>query len=107
MTERKQKAPRKPGNGGTVLPDSPGRPKGVPNKFTGELKEMILRALEGAGGAAYLQQQALDNPAAFMSLLGKVLPMTIATDPKNPPSFNTVITVVSANGLGKPDHKGA
>lgn len=54
-----------------------GRPKGVPNKINGELKEMILNALDGAGGVDYLQEQADKNPNAFLSLVGKVLPMTV------------------------------
>lgn len=54
-----------------------GRPKGAQSKITRDVKEMILAALDGAGGAEYLQQQALANPSAFMQLIGKVLPMTI------------------------------
>lgn len=54
-----------------------GRPKGSPNKVTAELKDMILAALDGAGGVTYLQRQADDNPTAFLSLVGKVLPMTV------------------------------
>lgn len=55
----------------------PGRPKGVPNKVTTDLKEMILGALSDAGGRQYLQQQAVRNPAAFLSLIGRVLPMQV------------------------------
>lgn len=55
-----------------------GRVKGTPNKITKELKEMIIGALEEKGGQEYLVQQAEDNPNAFMTLLGKVLPMTIS-----------------------------
>jgi hypothetical protein len=62
----------------------PGRKKGVPNKINGELKSMILGALDDAGGQSYLVQQAKDNPTAFLSLVGKVLPMTIAGDSDNP-----------------------
>lgn len=54
-----------------------GRVKGVPNKITGDLKEMILGALSDAGGRQYLQQQAIKNPAAFLSLIGRVLPMQV------------------------------
>jgi len=31
-----------------------GRPKGVPNKVTADVKAMILTALDKAGGAKYL-----------------------------------------------------
>ena len=54
-----------------------GRVKGVPNKVTGELKDMILQALDGAGGITYLQARALDNPSAFLTLVGKVLPLQV------------------------------
>jgi hypothetical protein len=57
----------------------PGRPKGTPNKVTKELKDMILQALDGAGGVAYLQERASDprTASAFLTLVGKVLPMTV------------------------------
>ena len=54
-----------------------GRPKGTPNKVTGELKEMILGALDEAGGQKYLVQQAAGNPTAFLALLGRVLPRQV------------------------------
>jgi hypothetical protein len=58
-----------------------GRAKGTPNKTTALLKDAILRAAEAAGGpeglVGYLQDQAVKNPAPFMALLGKVLPMQI------------------------------
>ncbi len=56
-----------------------GRQKGSGNKLTGELKEMILEAANLAGGEGgtigYLRAQAGANPTAFMSLLGRVLPL--------------------------------
>lgn len=61
-----------------------GRAKGVPNKINTELKDMIMMALSDAGGKNYLKEQAIKNPSAFMSLLGKVLPMQLAGDPNNP-----------------------
>ena len=61
-----------------------GRRKGVPNKVTGELKDMILQALSDAGGVAYLQAQATETPTAFLALVGKVLPMTVVGDAKQP-----------------------
>lgn len=54
-----------------------GRPKGLPNKITSDVKAMILEALNNKGGAAYLERQADENPVAFMSLVGKVLPMQV------------------------------
>lgn len=57
-----------------------GRPKGAKNKTTTKVKEMILAALDEAhpeGGIAYLKQQATANPAAFMTLVGKVLPLQV------------------------------
>lgn len=62
----------------------PGRKKGVPNKTTTALREMILNALDRAGGVDYLARQAEENPAPFMALIGKVLPHTLAGDPENP-----------------------
>ena len=67
-----------------------GKPKGTVNKSTQLLKDAILLAAQRAGGdgdegiANYLQQQARDNPGPFLSLLGKVLPMTVAGDAENP-----------------------
>jgi hypothetical protein len=58
-----------------------GRQKGTPNRVTRALKESILLALDeggGEGGAvAYLRSQANLSPAAFMGLIGKILPLTI------------------------------
>ena len=61
-----------------------GRPPGVPNKATKALKEMILGALDQAGGEAYLLKQSQDNPTAFLTLIGKVLPTTLQGDPNAP-----------------------
>ena len=62
-----------------------GSRKGKPNKQTAALKDMILGALNsGAGGEAWLTQQRRDNPVAFMQLIGKVLPTTLAGDPSAP-----------------------
>ena len=61
-----------------------GRKKGTPNKTTTQLKEAILAAAERAGGkeglVGYLERLANSNAPAFATLLGKVLPMTLAGD---------------------------
>jgi hypothetical protein len=65
---------------------NPGKPKGAVNKNTAQLKDMILTALGNAGGAEYLERRANDprTAAAFLGLVGKVLPMTIANDKESP-----------------------
>lgn len=65
----------------------PGRPKGLPNKVTAEAKQMILEALSKAGGVDYLVAKAESHPAAFMSLVGKVLPLQVQGDPNAPLSL--------------------
>jgi hypothetical protein len=73
---------------GTTRPKTGGRTKGTPNKTTALLKDAILQAAEAAGDKegmlGYLTNQARANPVAFLSLLGKVLPMQVAGDPENP-----------------------
>ena len=54
-----------------------GRKAGTPNKMTKTVKEMVLAALDDAGGKDYLLTQARDNPSAFLTLLGKVLPTQV------------------------------
>ena len=63
-----------------------GRTKGTPNKLTADLKEMILGALADAGGRNYLLAQSESNPTAFMTLVGKVLPLQLTGDAANPVS---------------------
>ena len=78
-----------------------GRPKGSPNKITADVKRAILEAAEAAGGeggmVGYLTLQASDNPAAFMTLLGKVLPLTLSGDDENPIRHIIERRIVSRN----------
>ena len=63
-----------------------GRKKGTPNKIPTLLKDDILEAAKRAhpdGRIGYLTQQAQENPTAFMTLLGKVLPQA-GDSPDNP-----------------------
>lgn len=70
-----------------------GRPKGVPNKNTKALKDMILGALQKAGGEEYLQQQANDNPNAFLSLIGRVLPTELKSNVEGNITVNVITGV--------------
>lgn len=72
----------------------PGQGKRGPNKTTKALKDMILGALDEKGGQAYLARQAEENPGAFLTLIGKVLPTTLAGDPNAPIITKTVREIV-------------
>lgn len=73
-----------------------GRPKGVPNKATAQIKDMIVQALDKAGGVAYLQEQAEENPTAFLTLVGKVIPLQVTGDPNAPIEINITRRIVGA-----------
>ena len=79
---------------GKGQPKTGGRAKGTTNKLTGDVKAMVLQALDEAGGAKYLLAQAKGNPNAFLALVGKVLPMTVAGDPNNPLLTGLTVTFV-------------
>ena len=62
------------------LPKTGGRKPGSQNKATAEIKEIIREALEEAhecGAKEYLKKQAKDNPTAFMTLIGKIIPADV------------------------------
>lgn len=63
-----------------------GRPVGSLDKGNKQLREMILEALDAqdGGAVAYLMRQAANEPKAFMSLLGRVLPTQLTGDPASP-----------------------
>ena len=98
-TKVKRKPRGKPFEKGNV---PPGRPKGALNKTTTALKQAILDAAglvgeDGAGKAGltgYLVNLAKTNSAAFASLLGKVLPLTLEGNKDNPLSFTRIECVI-------------
>lgn len=75
-----------------------GRPKGAVNKITREVKEMILQALENKGGVEYLEKQADANPTAFLTLVGKIIPLAVGGDPNNPLNVVTRVELVPLEG---------
>lgn len=76
-----------------------GRKRGTQNKLTGDLKEMILGALGDAGGRKYLATQATESPAAFLSLVGKVLPMQLTGKDGGPVAVTDTSPVESARRI--------
>lgn len=91
VAERDEKGRLKKG----VVLNPKGREKGKPNKFTADIKAMVEEALHRAGenaqkrdkrkkdlsaGAAYLLEQAEENPQLFMPLLRQLLPAKLDLD---------------------------
>lgn len=56
----------------------PGRPKGLQNKVTSDLKGMILTALSQVGGPAWLEKIAMEQPGHFVKLLSMLVPREIS-----------------------------
>lgn len=61
-----------------------GRPKGVLNKNNQLIRDMITQALDEAGGVEYLKGAAISHPAAFLALIGKVMPIQVTGDGGGP-----------------------
>lgn len=63
-----------------------GRPKGTPNKVTRQVKDMVVKALEQAGGVAYLVRCAKDpkTAGAFLTLVGKTMPLQVTGEGGGP-----------------------
>lgn len=61
-----------------------GRKKGTPNKHTRHIRELIRASLERAGGEEYLARMAEENPAAFLGLVGRLVPVEVAGDKDAP-----------------------
>lgn len=76
------KSGRRLGKTGRPIPPKAGigRKKGVPNKVTQGVKEMVLAALDNVGGADYLQAQAKANPTAFLALVSKLIPRDLKVE---------------------------
>ncbi len=61
-----------------------GRKKGVPNKISRDIREAVLQSFETVGGSKYLAEQARLNPVAYLTLVGKVLPLQISGEGGGP-----------------------
>lgn len=84
------------------IPKTGGRAKGTQNKVTKTIREAIEASFEAVGGADYLAQMAIKEPASYMTLLGKVLPahMNIKTSDN---TFRLVVERASATNQTNPD----
>lgn len=99
MASKKQEGTEKrlPPNAGI------GRPKGVQNKIPGEVKRMVIEALEGAGGVEYLIACAHDKrtASAFLTLVGKVIPLQVRGEFTSPDG--SMAPTIIAIRAAKPD----
>ena len=85
MAERKKSFP-----GGA----GPGRPKGLKNKFTTDLKAAYLEAFEKRGGVQGLLDWAETSPDVFYSQVSKMLPKEVAAtldDKREMPDVTLVV----------------
>lgn len=71
-----------------------GRVKGTPNKLTMAVKDMIIKALDDVGGIEYLRTQAEANPNAFLTLVGKVLPLQLTGPGDGPVQITRIERVI-------------
>ena len=61
-------------------PPGPGRPKGVRNKFTEELKQVILDGLHNTnaeGLFGFVRDTATETPTAGLAILGRLIPVNM------------------------------
>ena len=57
-----------------------GRPKGALNKDNADIRAMVVGALKAVGGQEYLAECAISHPVAFLGLVGKVMPLQLASN---------------------------
>ena len=75
----------------------PNQGKRGPDKMGSDVKKMILTALSNAGGAEYLERRANDpkTAAAFLGLVGKVLPLQVTGEGGGALEIKTRIELVA------------
>ena len=71
---------------GQPRPPGAGRKPGSRNLTSQKLKEIVFEALQQQDGGAigYLRKQAIQEPRAFMALIGKLLPTQITGEDGDP-----------------------
>lgn len=69
----------------------PGRKKGIPNKDTALIRDMIATALTQVGGVEYLARVAESHPGPFLSLVGKVLPIQLTGEGGGAIQFERIV----------------
>lgn len=82
-----------------VMPISPGRPKGVPNKLSGIAKDNIAEVFNKIGGVEEMAAWAQENQTAFYNIYAKLMPIQVNGAGENGEHLikGITITLVSAN----------
>ncbi len=71
------------------------RTKGAIGNLNRDMKEILFLAFERSGGVDYLVKQAKAEPKAFMALLGRIVPATVAVSISH--EFNLLAAMNEAN----------
>lgn len=67
---------------------------GIPNKITSDVRNMVVNALNKAGGEQYLFEQAQENPKAFLTLVAKCIPANVNIGGQSDSPIITKIEIV-------------
>ena len=90
MAEKQSKLSTGSGRGGKR--EGAGRPKGSIDKGNALIRDMLAQALEQLGGVEYLVECGNDSrtKAAFLGLIGKMMPMQVTGAEGGPVQFQEI-----------------
>ena len=73
------------------------RQKGTPNNITKDMKEILHLAFQRAGGIDYLVKQSVEEPKAFMGLLARIVPATVAVSITHDINLGEAMQIAATN----------
>lgn len=78
-----------------------GRKAGTPNKVSGDVRAMALKALEAKNGVAWFQRQMDEQPAAMVAFFKGLLPKDVTVSGGGTPVVLQIISGMDS-ALGEP-----